>query len=703
MSLPRVLSILFLSVMLNPVSQAREDVPVKIVDPRKRVIAAKDLPDQVEWLEDTEGKVRERARKALLAGPEALEKLAAELQTAGMRDKDGRYTTPYFFREITANGNPIGQEERRPYQQRIFQEWRKKFPASKAAVLAGARLHAELAYAAKQKLYGVEELDQKWVVVREELKKATAALEECVELREKDPAWAATYFVVVDALGEDREGMDRMAALVMEKFPDCGYVLARAVLYRLDRREPEERELVGIWLLRLLENLPPNEAAKLYVETYAAVANFRGVIATFNILQPDRDKMVKGLDLLAAERPDDIMVATQEAALSAWALQDRARALSALKRAGGTLDLEFLAGEKVNYERLIGFIRSIPWNETDVGLPPFSGYVSASPVDTRAKMQEAVAAGPAGLEAHIRKIRAEEPWDLNGRSASIRFYEWFGIKVTNLETERLRKEREEILEQWRKEYPDSPFAKLASAYYWISRAWDARSAAWAHQVDERQWRGFAEGLAKVRGYLAASAELQETDPAWSDAALTLNLGEGDQRDDFEDITDAMFRNFPECPQTLSAAIYTFRPRWGGKAGAWEPWLLRKLEGMPEDVRARTYALAVIGEAGYAFESKENEQEIFGGKKPDMDLVRKGLALLKKKHPASIRYPSAEAMFLCKYNGQPGDALEAMKKLEGKVDLSVWNSRAYHQRCVDWVTWKMVEQAQRKTTKPEPAR
>ena len=48
------------------------------------------------------------------------------------------------------------------------------------------------------------------------------------------------------------------------------------------------------------------------------------------------------------------------------------------------------------------------------------------------------------------------------------------------------------------------------------------------------------------------------------------------------------------------------------------------------------------------------------------------------------------MFYCKYSGKAALALKEIKKLDGKVDLRVWDSYDYYERCTDWLAWKLME-------------
>lgn len=686
----RVLPALLLWVSILHPAEAQEVVPGKLKSPREKRILAKDLPDKVVWLEDTAGNVHERARQALLAGPDALENLAVELLKNELKDKDGRYTTPYFFREIAGGGDAIRGGNRRTYQKKVFGEWQKKYPKSKAAILAQARLHAELANDAQRIVNGVDVDGRKWKIIRHELESGMALLKKCSDLRLVDPAWTATYFAIVDQLGVDPEGIERETAALIGKFPDCGYVLARAIFYRIDSRDSDERETPALWLKRHLDTLPADTAAKLYARTYGAVINHRGIRRSRGFLPVDRQRLQQGLDLLAAEYPESVAMKSQDVALSCWVLEDRERAYAALLRTGDTLDLEFMLGNKASHVSAVSFVRSIPWVPEEAGIPVFSGFYSEFAPDHSDRMRKACTAGPAALEALITKIREEEPWDIHGNSNSIRFFSWFDVEAVDLASVEKRQSHVVLLERWQKEFPASPNAHLALARHWLSRAWEARGTTYAHLVEEIQWKGFREGLAECRKHLMAAKQLQEKEPAWTTLALTLIRGEGDPKGEFEGFTDVMFKFFPECPQTLSSALYAFRPKWGGEAGEWEPWIKEKTKALPEDVRARVYAQAVIVNGGYAFSDRGQKKEIYGSRKPDVKLLLKGVKSLEQKHPKSIRYPSAEAMIHAHLTSKPEAAYQAIRKLDGKVDLRVWYSYDYYERCVSWLTWKLLE-------------
>jgi hypothetical protein len=82
--------------------------PLSGPDPMSRRLSADSVPPVTEWRgEDTEGKVTARTAAAIAAGPDAMEKLGHHLLTAEAKDGDGRYTMPYFYRELASpKGRP---------------------------------------------------------------------------------------------------------------------------------------------------------------------------------------------------------------------------------------------------------------------------------------------------------------------------------------------------------------------------------------------------------------------------------------------------------------------------------------------------------------------------------------------------------------------------------------------------------------------
>jgi hypothetical protein len=328
---------------------------------------------------------------------------------------------------------------------------------------------------------------------------------------------------------------------------------------------------------------------------------------------------------------------------------------------------------------------SLDWKPEVVGLPETRKQMfSHSELDLR--MEKAAAEGPRALEELIQNLRSQDPIDKDGNHTSLGFFRWFGEGFREVEQYREAERRGKLLDAWKREFPASPFARLASAYHGIDLAWDARSSSYGYKVTEARWDEFRHRLENVRKDLEASRELQESEPAWSVVASTYCLGAGDD-DLFAEISQEFFRHFPECDHFIDVAESHFMPKWGGRTGSWEPWLREMLKDQPEDVRAAAYARGVMSFIGYIEYEYSNKEEMLGETKLDMQLLKDGFRELRKKYPDSNRIDNMEALWSCYLTEDYQVGYDALKRMNGKLDMNVWFRYDVYDRAVRWVTWK----------------
>lgn len=661
----------------------------------KARLNVKSLPAVTEWIDDTSGKVRERSVKAFLEGADALEKLAQVLLKTEMRDGEGRYTTPFFYREICDERGDIRGEAWEDYAERTFAEWRRKYPDSGPAKIASARFRFIQGDRAAKSCIGVDAVDRKWEVVQEREEQAMEFLKACRGSNKMDPGWSVNYLVVVEKTGGVEEESEAVLDEAMKAFPDSAYILSRGAFLRMPVRHDPSPGKWEPWLKKRLEKLPPDAAAKLYATTWAealVVWKLDGVTA---YTVPDVEMLGKGLDLLAAEFPESPAIASQEAYIAMYVMDDRKRAFKALQRAKGRIDLHLITGKK-SYDRLLYYVASAPWMPEKVGISPIRNEKVGIPREMIPVIEKAAEQGPKGLEELIRHLRSEDPKDRDGKYNSSHFFFWFNQDPTSSRTVRIFLMKKKLTEDWIAEFPDSPFAKLAAACAWVDWAWDARSAQYASKVDEIQWHGFKQRLKVARKYLMECRELQETEPEWSRVAFTVMLGEGADEKEFEETAAVLFERFPDSDSAIAAATMHFRPKWGGRPGTWEPWLKRHLSGLPADQAAKAYARTMNNNAGFISAYKEDAEELLGDKKPDVVLWLKGLELLKQELPESTWVAAGEAIVHSHFTENADLALAAFKRMKGTIDYDVWSrgtfgsGKEYFDRCSRWVTWKKWE-------------
>ena len=673
-----------LSVALMMVSHlaAGEETSGKLTNPRSRTLNVKELP-AVQWQAEVENPIRERAEMALREGPDALEKLYRQLAEAETKDKDGRYNSVHFFDVIANDGEPVNGEPRLAYGMRISEEWRKRYPESKAAMLAQARIYSGLGFFAKRSGLGAESMDANWKVAEELMNRSLALLGECRDGLKKEPEWYATYFMLIIKMDSKREEFQKVADALAANIPDDGYALSKAVRYLYPGNFGEPGEW-SAWLKKQMEKYPAQERAKQYARTIfeqAARDGFDTAGPRFMWQAPlDRDLLVAGIDALEKQYPDSIYMHSAGAATYAFCLRERQGAFDCLKRAKGQIHQDFFYS-KGRYDSAVAFLAEVPWDIGEAGGIPITHRTYGKDPAFAKMMDEAAAQGPEALEKLIQELRTPERLrDKDGLYQSMAFFDWFGEKTLSLADEKRRIKKEELLKKWSIEYPASPFVKLAWAEYWVTHAWNARSGEVASQVSDMQAQAFAKRLETARDYLMECRELQDSEPAWSVTALTVMLGEGADRKEFNEVSELVFEKFPECEAAIGATMEILQPRWGGRSGEWEPWLRKRLENLPAKDRSIAYANAIITVIGYARSSQEGYQSVLGGKDPDKAMLLDGLRRLVEKFPDSPRFANAQAMIYSNYTDDDAGTAKAIDRMNGTIDMRVWYSYSRYEPC-----------------------
>lgn len=659
-----------------------EEASGKLTNPRSRTLNVKELP-AVQWPAEVGDPIRERAEEALRQGPDALEKLYHQLADTETKDQDGRYHSVQFFDVIANDGEPVNGEPRLAYGMRITEEWRKQFPDSKAAVLAQARIYSGLGFFAKRSGLGAESMDENWKVAEDMMNRSMALLEGCKDTLRKDPAWYAAYFILVIKMDLQREEFQKVADALAANVPDDGYALSKAVkcLYPGNFGEPGEW---SVWLKKQVEKYPAEERAKQYARTIyelAAVDGFDTAGPSFMWQSPiDRDLLVAGIEALEKQYPDSTYMHSAGASTYAFCLRERKGAFECLKRAKGRIHQDFFYS-KGRYDTAIAFLAEVPWDMREAGGVPITRRSYGKDPAFVKMMDDAAGQGPEALEKFIQELRTPERLrDKDGLYQSVKFFDWFGEKTMTLADEKKRISKEELLKKWSLDYPASPFAKLAWAEYWVTHAWNARSGEVRSQVSAMQFRAFEKRLETARNYLMECRELQESEPAWSVTALTIMLGEGADRNEFNEVSELVFRKFPECEAAIGATMQILQPKWGGKSGEWEPWLRKRLENLPAEDRNIAYANAIITVIGYARSSQDGYQSVLGGKAPDKAMLLEGLRLLVKKFPDSPRFANAQAMIYSNYTDDDEGTAKAIERMNGTIDMRVWYSYSRYEPC-----------------------
>ena len=94
-------------------------------------------------------------------------------------------------------------------------------------------------------------------------------------------------------------------------------------------------------------------------------------------------------------------------------------------------------------------------------------------------------------------------------------------------------------------------------------AWVKRSAGWAQDLNNQQWKGFAEHLKSARDLLGKAVRLRPDRPEAAATMIAVAMGEGmdpaELRAWFDRSVSAQFDYAP----AYKALLWSYRPRWGG--------------------------------------------------------------------------------------------------------------------------------------------
>jgi hypothetical protein len=255
----------------------------------------------------------------------------------------------------------------------------------------------------------------------------------------------------------------------------------------------------------------------------------------------------------------------------------------------------------------------------------------------------------AELEALADKIRSGKERTPGGSWKIEQFYNC--MECRDDEPESMWQLHEKIHGEWETKYPKSITAQVAKAEFYISYAWHARGAEYANQVTEEGWKLFRERLAKARTVLDQAKALSPTCPMWYTAYLTVALGQGWDRAEYDTLFKEATAFAPEFdPYDVERATYLL-PRWHGKPGEWEKVAENEI-ALRGAAGQEIYACVIDKQAGYY-------DNIFKESAASWRQTRKGYDALIAHFPTS----SGLLNHYCRFACLAGDREQAKKLFE----------------------------------------
>jgi hypothetical protein len=285
-----------------------------------------------------------------------------------------------------------------------------------------------------------------------------------------------------------------------------------------------------------------------------------------------------------------------------------------------------------------------------------------------------------GLESQAQTFRSNKSSFENGFWKLRAFYTAFG-DYEKIGDEKVYSDLIGQLERWAAQQPDAITPRLALVEAYHGYAWLARGSGYASQVTDQGESLMEQRMKTGFTWLREAQKLQNkaNDPAFYAITLHSFLGANVDRKIYEDVFEAGVKNAPDYSALYEYKAYYLLPRWYGQNGEWETFArqISERKDIPggEEIFAR--AALFLRNMGFFYDE-------FSGDDASWEELKTSFHVIEKNHPNSLEIKST----LCRMSLNMRDykeAREQMKMLDGKVDLSVWDSQKNFLDGVQWMS------------------
>ncbi|MFD2255761.1 hypothetical protein ACFSSA_03650 [Luteolibacter algae] len=229
-------------------------------------------------------------------------------------------------------------------------------------------------------------------------------------------------------------------------------------------------------------------------------------------------------------------------------------------------------------------------------------------------------------------------------------------------------------EAWEKAFPNSLTRRIGLINMLTEYAWHARGNGYASDVTRENHRLFQERLAMAAEIFGETRNHPDKDACCQLAAMTVALGQGWPKKDFQTLTKEALAIDPTFWHIYPSHCYAMLPRWYGEEGEWEKIALEAANA-PGGLGDEVYARIVINLSSYY-------GNIFRESRALWPRTRDGLAILSKKYPTSLEFPSQTARLATMGNDR-ALAKASFDQIGEKYLESVWKKP---ERLVHFRTW-----------------
>jgi hypothetical protein len=269
----------------------------------------------------------------------------------------------------------------------------------------------------------------------------------------------------------------------------------------------------------------------------------------------------------------------------------------------------------------------------------------------------------------------------NGSWKIVQFYD--ALECRPDEPESMWRLHDRIHRDWIAKYPESATARLAHADFLRSYAWHARGNGYASSVSAENGQIFIERLASAQAIIDEAQKLKEKNPFWGVIALTIAMGGGAEKREFDLIVRDAHAGEPLFWGYFTKRAQSLLPRWHGAPGEWEDFAM-KSAALPDGLGAELYARIVLALDGYY-------GNIFEESDASWPKTREGLEMMLKRYPASLEIAN-EAARLATMARDRQLAKAMFDRLGGVCVLSAWNGPEQYLGALKWLQKSERDQA-----------
>lgn len=233
------------------------------------------------------------------------------------------------------------------------------------------------------------------------------------------------------------------------------------------------------------------------------------------------------------------------------------------------------------------------------------------------------------------------------------------------------------LQDWIRAKPDSPTPRIALARLLTAYAWKARGSGWASKVRQEDWQTFFSRLQTALRYLQSANQLKC--PAYWSSLQQIGLGLQFDRAQYDRIFAQATNDFPTYPTYYELRAVYLLPRWNGTGHEWEADLAKSADRMGGDAGDILYA-RVVWQMHLTYSSKNVFNEF-----PEISYSRvvRGFDAIINRYPDSVA-AKTELVHLAALFGDKQRAKEYFLKINGQIDVSLWDGRANFDTVYKWL-------------------